>query len=717
VDCMGRTLDSTLGRYINVATLVSLTASVLTIYFFVGALNRNAVQHDRELLSAGIEAASRQNEVWVADYGWWNELLGLWEAREKTFLTDSLASSFSDHSAFDFVAIVGEADHESIGWHRESGAQSRADILSLEQVQSLRGDLVESYAQGRHVSSHFLKLDGRPYLASVTVLGEYEDRAGMTDPARDPVIVMGSAMDETFLEEIREIFLVSDVALHNGAMPSGAAGLELRDDSGHLIGWMSWQASRPGVQTLRIAFLPLLAYIIGFFVCAQLIANKARSLARRAASNEKRAIIAAGTDHLSGLPNRTGFTSFIESEAANEAAASGAAAVIYIDLNGFKAVNDKAGHRAGDDVIRRVAHRFRGAVDNTVHIARVGGDEFACALIGADMSRDALDIARSLSQSLAKPFEIDGRAFEIGAAIGIAYSEAGNPKAFTQLIHDADLAMYRAKADQLDKPLVFNASLGLETDARSALEADIEAGLDRNEFFVVYQPIAQASDGSVASVEALLRWEHPTRGAVPPDVFIPIAEHSKLIRRLGDFVVRSVCEEIGAGATHSVSINLSPAQLTDDHLCERYLRELHSHGMAANQIEFELTETVLVNDFERAKARLMELHEAGFKVNLDDFGTGFASMGYLHMLPFSKIKIDRTFVQTIGRGEGPNKMLQALALLGDALSLEMVAEGVETEGQASMLRLLGFDYLQGWHFGHPVRASELNEGKSSERAA
>ncbi|WP_291844256.1 EAL domain-containing protein [Maricaulis sp.] len=713
---MGRTLDSTLGRYINVATLVSLIASVLTIYFFVGALNRNAVQNDRQLLSAGIEAASRQNETWVADYGWWGEVLELWNAREKDILTSSLASSFSDHSAFDFVALFAQGDTETMGWHRESGSRLRTDVLTHEDVAGLRADLADAYHQGRYIATHFLKVDGQPYIASATVMGEYEDRASMTDPMRDPIIVLGAAMDEAFLAEAHDVFLVSGAALHDGAMPRGVQGLELLDDNGHLIGWMSWQASRPGLVTLRLAFLPLLAYIVFFFLCAQLIANKARTLARHAASNEKRAVIAAGTDNLSGLPNRLGFTSFIESTLARRAAQDGEAAIIYIDLNGFKAVNDKAGHRAGDDVIRRVAHRFRGAVSDEIHIARVGGDEFACALIGADSTHAALDIARRLSASLARPFEIDGRAFEIGAAIGIAHSDPGSPKPFSQLIHDADLAMYRAKADQLDKPLIFNASLGLEADARRALEADIEAGLDRNEFFVVYQPIARACDGSTASVEALLRWEHPTRGAVPPDVFIPVAENSKLIRRLGDFVVRSVCEEIGARVPYSVSINLSPAQLTDERLCERYMRELHSHGMAARQIEFELTEAVLVDDFDRAKARLMELHEAGFKVNLDDFGTGFASMGYLHMLPFSKIKIDKSFVQTIGRGEGPNKMLQALALLGDALSLEMVAEGVETEGQAAMLRLLGFKYLQGWHFGHPLPATQL-KARNADRAA
>ncbi len=709
---MSRTLDRQLGRFINVAALVSLIASVLMIYFFVGALNRNAAKTDRQLLRAGIETAVHLNETWVADYGWWDYAREMLAEHRVDQLSESMASSFSDHFGFDLVGLSAPADAYGYFWHRDTGETPVNALLSVEQLAELRADLQAGYADGQFISSHMMQVNGQPYVVSVTIVGEYEDRAA-TDPATDPLIFIGTRLDSTFSSSLESLLLLNNIRFVDMNSELNGPVVPVSDHFGHAEVGLTWSPSRPGIETLRFTFIPLIAYVLAFFIAAQVIVYKARGLARRAERNEQRAIRAAGTDTLSNLPNRLGFTRFIECEAATAAARRGEAAVIYIDLNGFKAVNDKAGHRAGDEVIRSVARKFRDALPEDVHVARIGGDEFACALIGEDRSEQALAIARRLSDSLKDTFEIDGRAFEIGAAIGVAWSRPDAIKDFSQLVHDADLAMYRAKANQLDQPLCFDASLGLEHAEQRSLEADIEAGLSRREFRVVYQPIARASDGSIASVEALLRWEHPSRGAVPPDVFVAVAERSKLIRKLGDFVVDSVCRDIGPDAPYSVSINLSPVQLNDPDLCQRYVDRLEAAGMRTSAIELELTEAVLVDDFDRAKQRLLEFHAAGFRVNLDDFGTGFASMGYLHMLPFSKIKVDRSFIASIGKGEGPNKMLQALALLGDALNLDMVAEGVETESQAAMLRLLGFEYLQGWHFGKPMSAEDLR----SRRAA
>lgn len=703
---MGRSLDSQLGRYINAATLVSLIASLLVVLFFVGALNRSAARTDRQLLTAGIQSAIHHNETWVADYGWWSTARDRLEAGDVDVLSNSMASSFSDHLGFDFVVMSRTNDARTYSWHRDTGETPLDSLLSANDMSALRQDLAQAYARGAYISTHMLTVDGRPYLASVTLVGEYDDRAA-TDPLTGPVLIIGSALDGQFVRDMETRFLVDDLTLMPVSHDSSGSEIPVADASGHAVVQLEWTPSRPGVETLRVFALPLLAYILLFIGGAQVLVYRARMLGRRAEQNEQRAVEAATTDMLSGLPNRLGFTRFIESEPATQAAACGEAAVVYIDLNGFKAVNDKAGHRAGDLVIETVARKFSEALPDGTHIARIGGDEFACALTGAGYADQALPIARALSASLNEPFEIDGRLFEIGAAIGIAWSRPDAIKTFSQLVHDADLAMYRAKSDQLEQPLCFDASLGLENDERRTLERDIEKGIERKEFRVVYQPIACAADGRTVSVEALLRWDHPTRGAVPPDVFIGVAEQSRLIRRLGDFVVDSVCHDIGPDAGFTVSINLSPAQLNDPDLCARYLEKLGTAGMSSNQIELELTETVLIDDFDRAKERLHEFHAAGFRVNLDDFGTGFASMGYLHMLPFSKIKVDKSFIAAIGRGEGPDKMLQALALLGDALDLDMVAEGVETESQAAMLRLLGFEYLQGWHFGAPMTARAL----------
>lgn len=703
---MGKALDKKLGLYINVAALVSLIASVLTIYFFVGALNRNAVRTDTQLLHAGIAAASSQNETWAADYGWWDEAVTLLHFGDPQRLSSAMVSSFDDHAGFDFIILSDEANGLSYGWHRDSGAKVRSELLPPDDFAALRDDLAHAYSNGEPMASHFVTIGERTYIASITVLGEHDDRL-QTNPHSDPVIVIGSEMDKGFFGQLEEQFLVDDIRfLPVGEAPIAGA-VQLIDEGGHHVGQVVWAPSQPGLQTLRIALVPLLAYVIAFLIAAQLIGWHAQRLARTAEQNERRAMQAARTDSLSGLPNRHGFHAYIESEDAVIAAEIGQAALIYIDLNGFKAVNDKAGHHAGDDVIRAVAQRFTEALPDDARIARMGGDEFACALIGPDLAYQALDIARSLSACLERPVETDGRLFEIGAAIGVAWSLPEAPKPFHDLVQEADLAMYRAKAEQLEQPLSYDVSFGIEHSKRCELESDIERGLANKEFFVHYQPIVDANDGQIVSAEALLRWEHPTRGAVPPDVFIPIAEGSKLINALGDLVLDTICADFDAATPHTVSINLSPRQLNDPDLCARFLRKLDVNGLSADMIELELTEAVLVDDFEKASVRLRQLSEAGFRINLDDFGTGFAGMGYLKTLPFSKIKIDKSFVRTIGKGDGHNKMLQAMTLLGDALHRDLVAEGVENADQARLLRMLGFPLLQGWHFGRPMPAAEL----------
>lgn len=703
---MGRTLDKKLGLYINVAALVSLIASVLTIYFFVGALNRNAVRTDTQLLQSGLTFAAERNETWAADYAWWTELRQIMQLGDANMLGTGLASSFTDHSGFDFIVLANEGEDQVYSWHRDSGRKLLSDLLTTEQMAAVRADLAAAHARQDYLASHFVKLDDRFYLVSGTVVGEFEDRS-TTDPASEPLLIIGAELDKGFFSELETQFLIDEIRFVPGEAVSIDGAVPLADADGHQVGLMVWTPSQPGIQTLRIALVPLLAYILAFIIASQIIAWHARKLGRAAAENERRAKLAASTDSLSQLPNRHGFVEFIESPAVEHAAKHGEAAVIYLDLNGFKAVNDKAGHHAGDEVIRVVARRFRDVLPEHVMVARMGGDEFACALIGKDQVEMALPLARKLSAAFNTPVDVAGQKFDIGAAIGLSSHDTTSPKTLQDLVNEADLAMYRAKSDQLREPLCYDVTLGLEHHKRRTLESDIERGIEDGEFFVVYQPIVDAQTQEVRSVEALLRWDQPERGSVPPDVFIPIAERTKLITRLGDVVLDAICRDIGPDARYSVSMNLSPRQLGDPDLAGRVLARLEESGMSPTQVEFELTEAVLVDDFDRAKFCLDELAAAGFRINLDDFGTGFAGVGYLHKLPFNKIKIDKSFVRSIGKGEDHNKFLQALSLLGDALNLDIVAEGVETESQASMLRLLGIKYLQGWHFGRPMEAASL----------
>jgi diguanylate cyclase (GGDEF)-like protein len=705
---MAIALEKKLGFYINVAALVSLIASVLTIFFFVGALNRNAVKTDTQLLTAGVASAASQNEIWTVDYGWSADLLELFHRGNTYWLGESLASTFSDHTGFDFTVLSEETTGRIYGWHRDEGLKPRTNLVSPEDFAELRRDLALSYEFGEYTSSHLMVLDGRSYIASVTVLGEYADRS-LTDPAVDPIMIIGTEIGAGFLNNLETNYLIENVQFLSHAEAPIAGAVPVNDLNGHEVGQLIWEPSEPGLHALRLALIPLLIYIIGFAGASQIIGQHVRQLARQVEKSRTRANQAASTDSMSALPNRRGFMEFVQSQSVEAAAAAGQAAVIYIDLNGFKAINDKAGHQAGDAVIKIVAKRLSTVAGPKVHIARMGGDEFACALAGTEQTANTVSLARRLGHSLSLPVEIDGQIYEIGAAIGLATSSVETTKSFSELVRDADLAMYRAKAAQLDHPLSYDVSFQLEDTRRRELEADMERGLTNGEFYVLYQPIVDSESNAIISVEALSRWEHPELGAVPPDVFIPVAENSRLIEKLGDLVIDAICRDFGPNAPHTISVNVSPVQLDDPELVGRMVKKLRANRMTPSQIEIELTESVLIQDFEKAKTRLEELNQAGFRINLDDFGTGFASMGYLQSLPFSKIKIDKSFVGVIGKDDGHNKLLQALSLLGDALDLAVVAEGVETETQAKLLRLLGFEYLQGWHFGRPMPASGIHE--------
>ncbi|MHA6287668.1 diguanylate cyclase domain-containing protein, partial [Maricaulis sp. CAU 1757] len=347
---MGRSLDSKLGTYVNVVALITLIASVLTIYFFVGALNRNAERTDRVLLSAGIDATVSQNNAWATDYGWWNENRYMVETKNLELMSEVFGSSFNAHGGFDYMGAINATDDFVYGWLRETGSKPRSNLFGADEISAIRANLRRAWDQGEHVASHAMEIDGQIFLTSFTTLGAHEDRS-LIAPETEPVLIVGTRVDQGFFNLLEERFLLNELAMHSDEHAASGHSVPLLDAGGHQIAHVSFTASRPGLDLLRLALLPLLGYIVVIFFGAQLIIRKAGRLARQAEKNEQIALRAAGTDSLTGLPNRQAFTDYLSSDAASAAADNGEAAVIYIDLNGFKAVNDKLGHRAGDQVV------------------------------------------------------------------------------------------------------------------------------------------------------------------------------------------------------------------------------------------------------------------------------------------------------------------------------------------------------------------------------
>lgn len=417
----------------------------------------------------------------------------------------------------------------------------------------------------------------------------------------------------------------------------------------------------------------------------------------------EQALYAAHHDMMTGLVNRTEFTRLIEERVSASMNGQTSFAVLAMDLDRFKSINDTFGHEAGDIVLVGVAKRLRALVREEDVVARLGGDEFAIILEGGRNCRErcAAVSARILNQ-IRLPFDHDGRSLQVGVSIGIAIAPDHGHDADT-LIRAADAALYAVKEDGKNGYRVFDAELSTRAQERRNLEADLREAQARGEFELHFQPQVDLLSRERLSVEALLRWRHPTRGFIPPDVFIPIAEETGLIVPIGDWVIEEACRLAAAWPEPlPVSVNLSAAQLGKTDLLAVVTRSLLRSDLSSHRLEIEVTESVFLKKDDALLADLRQLHELGIRLALDDFGTGYASLGYLQKLPFDRIKIDKSFIAGIGANDQSAAIVCAVVNLARSLGMETTAEGVETEEQASLLRAAGCTVAQGFLLSRPV---------------
>ena len=411
-------------------------------------------------------------------------------------------------------------------------------------------------------------------------------------------------------------------------------------------------------------------------------------------------------DGLTALPNRVLFRQEMERELAR-ARDGEAVAVLCIDLDHFKRVNDTLGHAAGDALLQGAADRLRACVRETDIVARLGGDEFAIVQVQAEQPRAATVLAERLIADLSRPFDIEGHQVVVGASVGIALAPSDGTEA-DQLMKSADMALYRAKADGRGVLRYFESEMDAKMQARRALELDLRKALVEHEFELFYQPIVDLKSNRVSGFEALLRWNHPTQGLISPADFIPIAEDMGLITPLGEWVLRQACREAAGWPERvKVAVNLSPAQFKSKALALVVTTALADSGLAPDRLELEITESVLLQDNDTVRGILHQLRALGVRISMDDFGTGYSSLSYLRSFPFDKIKIDQSFVRDMGQHDDSIAIVRAVAGLGRNLGMSTTAEGVETNEQLGRLREEGCTEVQGYLFSRPLPASEV----------
>ena len=411
-------------------------------------------------------------------------------------------------------------------------------------------------------------------------------------------------------------------------------------------------------------------------------------------------------DALTGLPNRVFFRQRLEQQIG--AIESGQSlAVLCIDLDRFKSINDSLGHPAGDELLRAVAGRLVECVRERDLVARLGGDEFAIIQVGAPQPAASSALAERLVRSLAAPFDIGGHGVRIGASIGTALSPDHGDQP-DDVLKRADLALYAAKADGGEQARLFDSRMDDRARERRILEADLRRAADSGELELHYQPIFDLRQRHVVAAEALLRWNHPTRGLLMPDTFIPMAEEIGLIDAIGEWVLReSFARAARWPAAAGIAVNLSPVQLKSDRLVATVAAALAASGLAPERVALEITESVSLVESPINLAILHQLLALGVRISLDDFGVGYSSLSYLRSFPFSKIKIDRSFTRDVASSEQASAIVGAICSLGQSLGMGIVAEGIETAEQLRVLEAFGCEQGQGYHLGRPRSESEF----------
>jgi diguanylate cyclase (GGDEF)-like protein len=411
-------------------------------------------------------------------------------------------------------------------------------------------------------------------------------------------------------------------------------------------------------------------------------------------------------DTLTGLPNRVLFREQME-EALARRRGDGQVAVLCIDLDNFKAVNDTLGHPVGDDLLKIVARRLGECMRDTDMVARLGGDEFAIVQCDAAQPAAATTLASRIVDTLGSAYDLAGNQVVIGASVGIAIApdDGDDPD---QLLKNADMALYRAKADGRATYRFFEAEMDASAQARRRLELDLRAALANAELEVYYQPILALRTDEIVACEALVRWRHPRRGMVSPADFIPLAEETGLIVPLGEWVLRQACATAAGWPDHiRIAVNLSPVQFRSRNLVQTVIHAVAASGLAPCRLELEITEAVLLQDSDATLAILHALRDFGIRISMDDFGTGYSSLSYLRSFPFDKIKIDRSYIGELFTRADSMAIVRAVTGLGRTLGITTTAEGVETVEQLDLLRHEGCTEVQGYLFGKPSPAPEI----------
>lgn len=552
----------------------------------------------------------------------------------------------------------------------------------------------------------FRFLNGRPAVVSLKPIisdsGDIEQVAGA-----ESIHVAIRYLDGPFLEELETKY---DFANMHFSLKDEAeirkASMPLVTHDGGTMGYVVWEPYRPGMAFLQsiapalVVVLLCLIGVVGIFI---------GMLYRRALANreqEERIRYLASHDSLTGLLNRASFETRLDAALSHGEGKPQQIAILYLDLDRFKPINDTLGHPAGDHVIREIGSRIGRLLPSDASLCRVGGDEFN-VLVRYHQVDEVEALCTAIVNAVSQPIAVEGQNAFVGISIGVALSPQHGTER-TELTRKADVALYSAKAGGRGCYSIFGPHMDAMVRERAEIERDLRRALaDCSQFRVLYQPKYFAATGKIGSVEALVRWNHPTRGLISPVYFVPIAEEGGLIRELGRYVLEEACRAAANWPIENIAVNVSAVQLRDNGFAMEVMSILGATGLEPHKLEIEVTETAWMDDSESCAANIRALRAVGINIALDDFGTGFSTFGRLHETEVDHIKIDKMFIDGLGKDRGDEAIVQAIVELARAKGLKTTAEGVETAEQNEFLTRIGCDELQGFLYAEPMSGEEV----------
>jgi diguanylate cyclase (GGDEF)-like protein len=550
--------------------------------------------------------------------------------------------------------------------------------------------------------SDFAVVEGLPAIVSVMTIVS-DTGAVVQEAGSEPLIAAVQFLDGNTATQFNSEYLFADgnFSLVRVDNPDRATR-SILNHAGRFVAFFDWERDRPGLMMLRQTG-PALG--VAFAVAAILVFLLLRQLRRSSTALElgrRNAEYQAAHDRLTGLPNRMSFDAHLAHVLAERQGAGAQLSLLMLDLDRFKQVNDTLGHQAGDELICAVGQRIRTVVGPGVMIARLGGDEFGILLASRDEAQDVEGLAAGIIESIGQAFDLNHFKAHVGASIGIVNAISGNAEP-RELVRKADIALYEAKAGGRNRAVVYEEHMNELLQLQHTIEGELREALQRDDqLAVAFQPLIDQRTRKVIGAEALARWNHPKYGQISPARFIPVAENTGLIEALGEFVLRRACA-LGAQAPgRTIAVNISPTQLRNPRFSVQVFDILRDTGMRPLDLELEITESILLDDEHVSAQNLRTFRAAGIHIALDDFGTGYSSLSYLKRYPVDRIKIDRSFVMQLADGHVSVAITQAIVTLAHAMDIEVTAEGVETEAQATILGRLGCNTLQGFLFSGGV---------------